>query len=112
MSCFPKSARLLKSKQFKEINHRGKRHAGSYLFAQSLSGSFVKTSKLGLTVSRKYGKAHERNRFKRLVREAFRLLLPEMPLPTHLNIQPKKEAMEASLDNILGDLRSLIKALA
>lgn len=45
--------------------------------------------RLGITVSRKYGGAVERNFFKRIVREAFRLLPDVLTASIDLNVRPK-----------------------
>lgn len=44
--------------------------------------------RLGITVSKKHGKAHDRNRFKRVVREAFRQCQMQLPPNVDLNILP------------------------
>jgi pre-rRNA-processing protein TSR3 len=48
------------------------------------------TSRLGITVTKKYGKAHDRNRFKRVVRDVFRRMWNEIP-PMDLVVRPKKK---------------------
>jgi ribonuclease P protein component len=46
--------------------------------------------RLGLSVSRKFGKAHHRNRLRRLYREAFRLTRGEMPVGIDLVLIPRR----------------------
>src|SRR5919197_5907042 len=46
--------------------------------------------RLGLSVSRKFGKAARRNRLRRLYREAFRLTKHEMPNGLDLVLIPRK----------------------
>lgn len=56
--------------------------------------------KLGITVTRRYGKAHDRNRFKRLVRESFRLSKNQFYTGLDILVIPRTFALEASLGDI------------
>ena len=47
-------------------------------------------SRLGLSVSRKVGNAVARNRWKRLIREAFRLSCAELPVGLDLVVRPQR----------------------
>ena len=65
-------------------------------------------AKLGITVSRKFGKAHERNRFKRVVREAFREIILMLPQNLEMNISPRKNEICLSKQAILIDLKNVL----
>jgi ribonuclease P protein component len=66
--------------------------------------------RLGLSVSRKYGGAVQRNRLRRLYREAFRLTRHQMPTGIDLILIPRKpdepalEALKAALVKLVGQL--------
>lgn len=66
-------ARLKKNSDFQKLFQKGKRcFSGSVTILYAPS----KTTRMGVCVSKKHGKAHTRNRLKRLVREAFRAECP------------------------------------
>ena len=67
--------------------------------------------RLGLSVSRKVGGAVVRNRWKRMIREAFRLSCPQLPEGIDLVVIPRKEA-EAELAGLIESLTTLAARVA
>jgi ribonuclease P protein component len=67
----PKKKRLLKRSEFQVVFERGRRHHGRYLLLASCHND-LGFSRLGISVSKKMGKAYVRNRVKRHIRDAFR----------------------------------------
>ena len=75
---FPKAIRLLKRRQFVSIQRRSSRFVTDHFIVYART-SRSNVTQLGVTVSRKVGRAHLRNRMKRWLREAFRLNYAELP---------------------------------
>jgi ribonuclease P protein component len=130
---FPKMVRLLRSSQFDRVFQRRVSAADSriILYACEREGEQTRalsvlegekdsqSTRLGLTVSRKCGNAVVRNRWKRLLREAFRLTRLELPpaidlvvLPRHNNSPPSLDSMQASLLALSWRLHRKLKKLA
>ncbi len=87
-SSFPKSLRVRTNNHYQSIIKNGFRLYGTAVVFDVRKGRSV-CPRLGITVSKRYGKAHDRNRFKRFVREAFRLSLASMPVDVEINVSPR-----------------------
>jgi ribonuclease P protein component len=68
-------------------------------------------ARLGLSVAKSVGTAVVRNRWKRLIREAFRLSHEELPQGVDLVVRPQKEAT-AELEAIRVSLKALAARIA
>ena len=104
---FPSALRIKKRFEFKRLASQGTKLKGEFLFVEYRPGKFSHP-RLGLTVTKKFGKAHDRFRFKRQVREAFRHLAPTLGEPVEINVRPKKEAGSATTQEIFDDLGRLL----
>jgi len=68
---FPKSQRIRKRGGFRRVYDAGRKVHGRFFTAFVLDAE-PGSLRIGLTVTRKVGASHERNRCRRLLREAFR----------------------------------------
>jgi len=104
---FPKSARILNSSHFKLMHRNSIRQFGELISINVRQGKPV-SPKLGITVSKKFGKSHDRNRFKRVVREAFREILNTLPSDLEMNVSPRKNGATLSKQAVLLELQLLL----
>ena len=102
---FLKSSRLLTSRDF-QGPRKGKSLVGKWLVLE-VAPSSAGRLRLGLAASKRYGKAHLRNRFKRLVREAFRHL--DLKENLDIVVRPRKQALKASYQDIADEISALLK---
>ncbi|MDR2456494.1 MAG: ribonuclease P protein component [Deltaproteobacteria bacterium] len=75
----PKSLRLTKRREFLALRGPGALKAGAGLFSFVAKPNSLGRNRLGVTATRKTGKAVARNRLKRLAREFFRLNQAQWP---------------------------------
>ena len=89
---FPKSARLLKSFEFKRVYEANVFAADDTLVIKAVPNE-TKEVRLGLSVSRKVGNAVVRNRWNRHIREAFRQQRGDFSIGLDIVVPPKRGAI-------------------
>jgi len=107
---FPKEKRILSRNHFKALRLSDKKYTGKFLKI-NYRLSQASTSKLGITVSKRYGNACKRNYFKRATREAFRKNHLSLPSNLELVVYPLRGLKAINHLNILEDLHSFSKVL-
>ncbi len=112
---FPKNARLLKRKQFIYVQRSGHCCRTGQATLRITPSRHPGIRKLGITVSKKFGKAYQRNRFKRIVREAFRHVRADLPgcqvvVSPKGNTQPNFLKLSEELLRHIPETLSLISA--
>lgn len=106
--CYPKAVRVRTRRLYQQMARSSSRRVGHWLIID-FSPSKEQGTRLGITVSRHYGNAVKRNRFKRIVREAFRLCRLQLPHGLDLNIKPRNAVQEARSTDIIAEMLSLLK---
>jgi len=104
---FPKKERLLKRKDFVNVNQSGRR-IKSKNFLIILKKNTFSFSRLGITVSKKIGKAVKRNRIKRLVREFFRLNKSKLPKGYDISIIARSDVSKYKLKDVEKELGEVL----
>jgi ribonuclease P protein component len=102
---FPKSRRLLKTAEFDRVFKRRRSQSDGMLVLYACENE-LDCSRLGLVVSRKTGNAVVRGRWKRCLREAFRLLQHELPAGLDLVALPRPGAVP-TMPRVQESLRTL-----
>jgi ribonuclease P protein component len=103
---FAKALRLKTPAEFKAVYDRKKSVSDGLLVVYAKEND-LPHPRVGLSVSRKAGNAVVRNRYKRLFREAFRLLQHELPAGLDLILIPRSAATLPTLDAVKTSLRRL-----
>ena len=103
--------RLSRSAEFERVYRQGRSSANRHLVLYAFPNPSAPSPRLGLSVSRKVGGAVERNRVKRLLREAFARAEPELEDGQDVVLVARPAALELAereglegIDAALGEL--------
>ena len=107
---FGRHYRLRKPADFERV-YRTKLFAADDVLLVNAAASDLPHPRLGLSVSKRAGNAVTRNRWKRLIREVFRLAKDELPPGIDLVVRPQKDAA-AELSAVRRSLVALAGRLA
>jgi ribonuclease P protein component len=104
-----KRRRLSRSGEFDRVYREGRSHASRHLVVYAFPRADGEAPRLGVSVGRKLGGAVERNRVKRLLRDAFWARVDTLPAGLDFVIVARPAAGELARD---GGGRALEEALA
>jgi ribonuclease P protein component len=112
MHDYPKAARLLKPADFRAAYDGGERLACSLFVAFARCRGDQDPARFGFTCPRALGKAHDRNRIKRRLRECVRLRKDRFPAGLDLVFNPRKSLLGAAWGEIERQVEKLLDRLS
>ena len=110
----PKNRRLAKRREFLHVYEAGRKHFSRYSVLFYIANA-LPHSRMGVTATKKLGKANVRNRLKRWTREVYRkhrapLALDDRSLDVVINVKPN--AANATFAEYSADLARLLQKVA
>jgi ribonuclease P protein component len=106
---YPKTNRLLKSADFRKVYDQGSRFSCPYFVAFLLRQSTNHGPRFGFTIPRAVGKAHDRNRIRRRIREMIRVRLAGIDANFDVVINPRRAALEAPQADLARQVERLLE---
>ncbi|MEN3008205.1 MAG: ribonuclease P protein component [Pseudothermotoga sp.] len=111
---FPRRERLRLRRDFDRVFREGKSLQSNFFTVLYVNNN-LDFNRIAIVVKRKIGKAHDRNRIKRLIREAYRTMKPEFSKSFDIVVIPRKTLSEVldKLDfhTIRNELEYLLKRI-
>lgn len=95
--------RLRSRRQYARMGSNSSKFTGCWIVAE-IRLTEGPLPRLGITVTKRFGHAFERNRFRRLVREAFRLSCSHLTSSFDIVIRPRTQALRAKRQDIQEEL--------
>jgi len=102
-----KKERILERADFIDIRNRGHR-LRTENFTVIARPNSSNTTRLGITVSKRFGNAVKRNRVKRLIREFFRLYKHSIPVGYDVVIIPQRKTESLSFSKVCDELGNVL----
>lgn len=104
--------RLTRSAEFERVYRQGRSCANRYLVLHTFPNPAAESPRVGISVSRRVGGAVERNRVKRVLREAVAAAMDEMPSGQDVVVAARPDVLElvegrsglAGMQSALGEL--------
>jgi ribonuclease P protein component len=106
---FPKSARILRSKDFRRVYDNGAKFSGPLFSAFCLRNNMDGGVRVGFTCPRALGGAVVRNRIRRRFREAVRARLERVGAGWEIVINPRSRAMTVPFSQIEREVEKLFQ---
>jgi len=106
-----KAYRVKKNKEFQAIIKSGKSFANREFVIYYIEKQDQTHFRVGISVGRKLGKAVQRNRLKRLIREAFRELESRISPNVDMIIIARKNSIDLPYDRVKNSIVHLLKRL-
>jgi ribonuclease P protein component len=111
---FPKARHLLRHSDFERVYKHGRRHFARHLtvfYLRREGEPAVSGLRIGFTVGKVLGKAVERNRMRRVLREAARLSGLERALDVDVVVNPKKSLLDADFVEVRSEMGKALEVI-
>jgi ribonuclease P protein component len=105
---FPKSSRILRAREFREVYDKGLRVSGALVAAFCLAKPGQTGPRLGITTPKSLGGSVVRNRLRRRLREIFRLHSADFGGGWDIVLNPRRAAGDAPFQELVREFQRVI----